>query len=593
MGAAPIPEQRWDRACLRLGTCKRSVPCSWLHLPVCQPRLQKRFRPERAARRGPALGPSASPPAPGPARHGAALLSSPLSPLPSPLSPLSPRSPRSPLRAVPSRAAGGPSAVRPSTCRPRRALSPAMALGGLGAGGGGAARAPWPRLLLALALAGPALPEVLFRCPPCTAERLAACPPASRPPCPELVREPGCGCCPVCARLEAEACGVYTPRCAAGLRCYPDPGAELPLQALVQGQGTCARRRDAAEYGASAERPAGETPPPFPRDLLGQGGPAGERGAGGGWRGEGKEPGSIPLEGGVWGSAPPGVMPGSIPWKGGCCCMGSPRVGGRKAGDPLGARVVGDAQGSGWRLGSYGEKSPSGGFRGKRGEMQPRGSLSGSRGRWRCTSGLGGGLKAPQRVTGALKAPDHALPGGWERAGWGAAMWGPPAPWPAAQRSPPQGLGPPLPPSSRGTGCRGEAEHPGAGSPKDGALQAPDLLLREAALPGMPMHGFVSAWAREGEAEGERKKTGGAGNFARRKLLLRCSERGRCGPRCCPPPLPGCGEHADVKSCSAAEYGCQGSEFYTLQKKPRAFRFKESGADFRLVLLEEVWGGGG
>ncbi|KAJ7396484.1 insulin-like growth factor-binding protein 2 [Pitangus sulphuratus] len=133
-----------------------------------------------------------------------------------------------------------------------------MALGGVGRG---AARAAWPRLLLAaaaaaLALAGPALPEVLFRCPPCTAERLAACPPAARPPCPELVREPGCGCCPVCARLEAEACGVYTPRCAAGLRCYPDPGAELPLQALVQGQGTCARRRDTAEYGASAERPA-------------------------------------------------------------------------------------------------------------------------------------------------------------------------------------------------------------------------------------------------------------------------------------------------------------------------------------------------
>ncbi|XP_030310639.1 insulin-like growth factor-binding protein 2 [Calypte anna] len=134
-----------------------------------------------------------------------------------------------------------------------------MALGGDGRGS--AARASWPRLLLAaaaaaLALAGPALPEVLFRCPPCTAERLAACPPAARPPCPELVREPGCGCCPVCARLEAEACGVYTPRCASGLRCYPDPGAELPLQALVQGQGTCARRRDTAEYGASAERPA-------------------------------------------------------------------------------------------------------------------------------------------------------------------------------------------------------------------------------------------------------------------------------------------------------------------------------------------------
>ncbi|XP_061465210.1 insulin-like growth factor-binding protein 2 isoform X1 [Rhineura floridana] len=103
-----------------------------------------------------------------------------------------------------------------------------------------------------------ALPEVLFRCPPCTAERLAACslPPASSGPdsaaCPELVRESGCGCCPVCARLEGEPCGVYTQHCASGLRCYPRPGAELPLQALMQGQGTCARRSDATEYGAAS-----------------------------------------------------------------------------------------------------------------------------------------------------------------------------------------------------------------------------------------------------------------------------------------------------------------------------------------------------
>ncbi|XP_074047511.1 insulin-like growth factor-binding protein 2 isoform X2 [Macrotis lagotis] len=115
-----------------------------------------------------------------------------------------------------------------------------------------------------------ALAEVLFRCPPCTPERLAACaPPAAGPaappalppaaaavlPCAELVREPGCGCCPVCARLEGEACGVYTPRCAQGLRCYPNPGSELPLQALVQGEGTCAKRRD-TEYGASQEQVA-------------------------------------------------------------------------------------------------------------------------------------------------------------------------------------------------------------------------------------------------------------------------------------------------------------------------------------------------
>ncbi|XP_069588789.1 insulin-like growth factor-binding protein 2 [Ranitomeya imitator] len=111
-------------------------------------------------------------------------------------------------------------------------------------------------LLLFLASVGaPASSELLFRCPPCTPERLAACPAASsRPACVELVRAPGCGCCSVCARLEAEPCGVYTARCGAGLRCYPNPGAELPLQALVQGQGTCGKRRDAAEHGASQER---------------------------------------------------------------------------------------------------------------------------------------------------------------------------------------------------------------------------------------------------------------------------------------------------------------------------------------------------
>lgn len=111
-----------------------------------------------------------------------------------------------------------------------------------------------PPLLLLLLGAG-AHAEVLFRCPPCSPERLAAC----RTPtagtgrsCTELVREPGCGCCSVCARLEGETCGVYTPRCAQGLRCYPHPGSELPLQALVQGAGTCEKGRDSEgpEQGA-------------------------------------------------------------------------------------------------------------------------------------------------------------------------------------------------------------------------------------------------------------------------------------------------------------------------------------------------------
>jgi hypothetical protein len=133
-----------------------------------------------------------------------------------------------------------------------------------------------PSLLLLLLLlgaggCGPGVrAEVLFRCPPCTPERLAACgpPPAAPPaavsreagdaraPCAQLVREPGCGCCSVCARLEGETCGVYTPRCGQGLRCYPNPGSELPLQSLVMGVGTCEKRRD-TEYGASREQVAG------------------------------------------------------------------------------------------------------------------------------------------------------------------------------------------------------------------------------------------------------------------------------------------------------------------------------------------------
>ncbi|XP_018091144.1 insulin-like growth factor-binding protein 2 [Xenopus laevis] len=109
-------------------------------------------------------------------------------------------------------------------------------------------------VLLGAVLCAPALSDVLFRCPPCSPERLAACPGNSpRSPCAELVRAPGCGCCPVCARLEGESCGVYTARCAGGLRCYPHPGSELPLQALVLGLGTCGKRRD-AEYGSSQER---------------------------------------------------------------------------------------------------------------------------------------------------------------------------------------------------------------------------------------------------------------------------------------------------------------------------------------------------
>ncbi|XP_043987179.1 insulin-like growth factor-binding protein 2-B [Gambusia affinis] len=94
-------------------------------------------------------------------------------------------------------------------------------------------------LLALLALPGLLRGDLVFRCPRCTAENQDGCPKVTL--CAEIVREPGCGCCPVCARLEGEFCGVYTPRCSTGLLCSPSVDAELPLQQLIQGFGRCTR----------------------------------------------------------------------------------------------------------------------------------------------------------------------------------------------------------------------------------------------------------------------------------------------------------------------------------------------------------------
>ncbi|KAF6738681.1 Insulin-like growth factor-binding protein 2-B [Oryzias melastigma] len=82
-----------------------------------------------------------------------------------------------------------------------------------------------------------------FRCSSCTAENMIGCPRVDAD-CTEVVREPGCGCCPVCARMEGEFCGVYTPRCSSGLICYPTMDAELPLEQLIQGFGRCVQKID-------------------------------------------------------------------------------------------------------------------------------------------------------------------------------------------------------------------------------------------------------------------------------------------------------------------------------------------------------------
>ncbi|XP_036966863.1 insulin-like growth factor-binding protein 2-B [Acanthopagrus latus] len=120
-------------------------------------------------------------------------------------------------------------------------------------------------LLTYVSLPGHSLGDLAFRCPSCTAERLAACPKVTAM-CPEIVRELGCGCCPVCARQVGELCGVYTPRCSSGLRCYPSMDAELPLQQLIQGLGRCGQKVDVdvttgLDHQATNEVHGTENPP--------------------------------------------------------------------------------------------------------------------------------------------------------------------------------------------------------------------------------------------------------------------------------------------------------------------------------------------
>lgn len=100
-------------------------------------------------------------------------------------------------------------------------------------------------LCLGLSLLAPCLSDQAIRCPLCTEEKLAAC----RLPdsCEETVREPGCGCCPTCALARGAQCGVYSPRCGTGLRCFPPRGVERPLHLLMHGQGVCTDVRELEE----------------------------------------------------------------------------------------------------------------------------------------------------------------------------------------------------------------------------------------------------------------------------------------------------------------------------------------------------------
>uniref|UniRef100_A0A8C5SCH8 Insulin-like growth factor-binding protein 3 n=1 Tax=Laticauda laticaudata TaxID=8630 RepID=A0A8C5SCH8_LATLA len=77
----------------------------------------------------------------------------------------------------------------------------------------------------------------VVRCDPCDTRALEQCKPMV-PECPELVREPGCGCCLTCALQEGQPCGVYTERCGSGLNCRPRSDEPKPLQALLDGKGS-------------------------------------------------------------------------------------------------------------------------------------------------------------------------------------------------------------------------------------------------------------------------------------------------------------------------------------------------------------------
>ncbi|XP_036896947.1 insulin-like growth factor-binding protein 1 [Sturnira hondurensis] len=110
----------------------------------------------------------------------------------------------------------------------------------------------WPLLLLLVVRLAVAVgaPQP-WRCAPCSAERLALCPPLPTS-CSEPARPAGCGCCPMCALPLGAACGVATARCASGLSCRALPGEPRPLYALTRGQGSCMPESDNAAPSAEA-----------------------------------------------------------------------------------------------------------------------------------------------------------------------------------------------------------------------------------------------------------------------------------------------------------------------------------------------------
>ncbi|XP_054582545.1 insulin-like growth factor-binding protein 1 [Eptesicus fuscus] len=118
-----------------------------------------------------------------------------------------------------------------------------------------------PLLLLLAALLGEAAAEEPHRweCAPCSAEKLAACPPVPES-CRERARPYGCGCCTMCALRQGDACGMTSARCESGLSCQARPGETRPLRALSQGRGVCMPETTNAEPSAEATEAEEESP---------------------------------------------------------------------------------------------------------------------------------------------------------------------------------------------------------------------------------------------------------------------------------------------------------------------------------------------
>ncbi|XP_077573262.1 insulin-like growth factor-binding protein 1a [Stigmatopora nigra] len=137
-------------------------------------------------------------------------------------------------------------------------------------------------LLATGTLGSPVVVPEPIRCSSCTPERLSQCPPVD-PGCAEVLREPGCGCCPACALTADELCGIYTAPCGSGLRCAPKPGDPRPLHSLTRGQAVCtessepkptpeprSQTQDQGEQEAEQENMAVVSDPGFSYYLPGQ-----------------------------------------------------------------------------------------------------------------------------------------------------------------------------------------------------------------------------------------------------------------------------------------------------------------------------------